>query len=100
MTKAKKKVPQRLTELDRIVKKLRTVLRRGTSDVIRAGNLLIKARKLFADEHGEWQDWLAKNFDLSYYTARNYVGAAEYVAQRKLNGSIFSNLAPTVLYRL
>jgi len=101
MTKAKKtKVPQRPTELDRIVKQLRTVLRRRTSDVVLAGNLLIEARKLFANEHGEWQPWLAENFDLSYHTARNYVAAAEYVARQKLNGSIFGNLAPTVLYRL
>ena len=101
MTKAKKtKVPQQRTELDRIVTQLRTVLRRRTSDVVLAGNLLIKARKLFANEHGEWQPWLTENFDLGYHTARNYMAAAEYVARQKLNGSIFGNLAPTVLYRL
>ena len=98
MSKAKK--TKAVTKLDQIVKQLRTVLRRRTSDVVLAGNLLIEARKLFASDHGEWKRWLAENFDLSYHTARNYVAAAEYVARQKLNGSIFGNLAPTVLYRL
>jgi hypothetical protein len=95
-----KKVKTNASALDRIVGQLRTILRRETTDVVLAGNLLIKARKLFASEHGEWQDWLAENFDLSYHTARNYVNAAEYVARQKLNVQLFRNLAPTLLYHL
>src|SRR5262249_21776298 len=89
---------QRCTELERIAARVHTALRSQTKNVIEIGKLLIESRKHL--EHGEWQSWLAENFDLSYHTARNYVTAAEYVARRKLNGSIFGNLAPTVLYRL
>jgi len=99
MTKAKKtKAPPRPTELDRIVTQLRAILRRRTSDVVKAGNLLIKARKLFAKEHGEWLAWLAENFDLSPRTAQRYVAAAEYVQKRHV--SHFANLSASVLYRL
>jgi len=100
MTKKKKKAPHRRTELDRIVKQLRTVLRRRTSDVVKAGNLLIKARKLFANKHGEWLAWLAENFDLSYQTALNYISAAEYVERKSQTIGHFANLSPSVLYRL
>jgi hypothetical protein len=99
MTKGKKtKARQRGSELDRIAAKLRTVLRRETSDVVLAGQLLIESRKHL--EHGEWQDWLAENFDLSYRTALRYVSATEYVDRQKCHVSLFANLAPTVLYRL
>ena len=99
MRKAKNtKAPQRPTELDRIVTQLRAILRRRTSDVVKAGNLLIKARKLFAKEHGEWLAWLAENFDLSPRTAQRYVAAAEYVQKRHV--SHFANLSASVLYRL
>ena len=99
MKKTKKsKVAQRPTELDRIVTQLRAILRRRTSDVVKAGNLLIKARKLFANEHGEWLAWLAENFDLSPRTAQRYVAAAEYLQKRHV--SHFANLSANVLYRL
>ena len=57
------------------------MLRRETTDVILIGNLLIESRKHL--EHGEWQVWLAENFDLSYRTAVNYCDAAEFVERRK-----------------
>jgi hypothetical protein len=92
------KAPQRRTELDRITEQVRKVLRRTTRDTIELGNLLIKSRKYL--EHGEWQAWLADNFDLSYQTALNYMAAAEYVEKQKSNVGDFTNVAPTVLYRL
>jgi hypothetical protein len=98
-----KKAKQRATELDQIVTQLRTILHRQTTDVVLAGDLLIESRQLFANEHGEWQPWLAENFDLSLRTAQNYVTAAEYVARQKQIGNgvaDFTNLAPTVLYAL
>ena len=99
MKKGKKtKASTRKTGLDRIVAQLRTMLRRETTDVILAGNLLIESRKHL--EHGEWQPWLVENFDLSLRTAQNYVAAAEYVAQIGNVVADFSNLAPTVLYAL
>jgi len=103
MTKAKKtKAPQRRTELDRIAAKLRTALSRETTNIIEIGKLLIESRKHL--EHGEWQSWLAENFDLSLRTAQNYYAAAEYVARAKGKSSAtvadFANLSPSVLYHL
>jgi Protein of unknown function (DUF3102) len=91
------------TALARIVAQIRTVLRRKTTNNILLGNLLIESRKLLARAHGEWQPWLAENFDLSLRTAQNYVAAAEYVARVKRKSATvadFSNLSPTVLYSL
>jgi hypothetical protein len=101
MKKAKKtKAPQRRTELDRIVTQLRAALRREVTNVIEIGKLLIESRKHL--DHGEWQPWLAKNFDLSYRTALNYVSAAEYVARKGKSETVshFANLSPGVLYWL
>jgi hypothetical protein len=102
--KAKKtKAPQWRTELDRITAQLRTILRRDTTSIIEKGKLLLRSRELHAEEHGDWQDWLIKNFDLSLRTAQNYCAAAEYVARAKSKSATvadFSNLAPSVLYWL
>jgi hypothetical protein len=99
MKKPKKiKLSQRKTALDRLAAKLRTVLRRETTDIILIGNLLIQSRKHL--EHGEWQDWLAKNFDLSYRTAVNYCDAAEYAERKSETVADLANLAHGVLYWL
>jgi hypothetical protein len=92
----------RKTELDRLASKLRTVLRRETANIVEIGNILLKARKLLAEEfpHSGWQLWLRKNFDLGYRSAVRYCAAAEYVATRKLKSDTVSHLSPTVLYAL
>jgi hypothetical protein len=97
MKKAKK---TKATALDRITARLRTALKRETANVIEIGNLLIESRKHL--QHGDWQAWLAENFDLSYRTALRYVSAAEYVARKGKSDTVshFANLSPTVLYRL
>jgi hypothetical protein len=94
-----KKAP---TALDRLAARLRMALRRETTNVIEIGKLLIEVRKLLANEHGEWQPWLEKNFDLSYRTAIRYLSAAEYVERKSKSDtvSLFANLSPTVLYGL
>ena len=96
----KTEAPERETELDRLVAKLRTALRHETTNIIEIGKLLIEIRKHV--HHGEWQDWLAKNFDLSYRSARNYISAAEYVESKSATVALldFENLSPTVLYWL
>src|SRR5215471_5065494 len=98
-TAKKTKVPQRRTELDRIVTQLRTALRRESENVIKIGNLLIECRKHVPRG---WQGWLAENFDLSYRTARRYERAAEYVAGKLKSDTVadFANLSPSVLYWL
>ena len=97
MKKAKKAPRRKITELDRIAARVRTALRSRTKNVIEIGNLLIKSREHL--EHGEWQPWLAENFDLSYRTALRYVSAAEYVAKSDTVAD-FANLSPTALYEL
>jgi hypothetical protein len=92
------KAPQRHTELDRIAAQVRTILRRRTRDAIEIGKLLIESRKHL--EHGNWQPWLAENFDLGYRTAINYVNAAEYVARKGESIAHFANLSASVLYDL
>jgi hypothetical protein len=98
MSKAKK--TKVTTELDRLATRVRTALRNQTKNVIEIGKLLIESRKHL--EHGEWQTWLAENFDLTYHTALNYTKAAEYVSRKVKSEtvSLFANVAPTVLYRL
>jgi hypothetical protein len=102
MTRAKKKAPQRRTELDRIVTQLRAMLRRDTTSIIEKGKLLLRSRELLADEHGQWMPWLADNFDMSYRSAVNYCKAADYVARQNKSATVanFANLSPTVLYQL
>jgi len=103
MMKAKKAKKAKLTELDRIAALIRGALKRETTNIIEIGNFLIESREHL--EHGDWQDWLGKNFDLSYRTARNYIGAAEYVENVESKSATvapfdFENLSPTVLYWL
>jgi Protein of unknown function (DUF3102) len=102
MKKAKKKTKASVqkTALDRITTKLRTALRRETTNIIEIGKLLSESCEHL--EHGKWQSWLAENFDLSYRSAIRYVEAAEYVERKGKSDtvSLFENLAPTVLYAL
>ena len=101
MKKPKKsKVSKRDTALNRLAAKLRTAVRRETTNIIEIGNLLIESRKLFADEHGEWLPWLEKNFERSERSAQRYIAAAEYVAGKSDTVSDFSNLSPSVLHWL
>jgi hypothetical protein len=101
MTKAKKtKASTKRAALDRITAQLRTILRHETTDIILIGDLLSEAREHL--DHGEWQPYLAENFDLSVRTAQNYFAAAEYVARKKQIGNVadFANLSASVLYGL
>ena len=98
----KTEAPKRETELDQLTAQLHTVLKQETTDVILIGNLLIRSRALLKLEHGDWQLWLAENFDLSYRTAHRYCKAAEYVelTAKVTPVAFFANLSPTVLYAL
>jgi hypothetical protein len=91
------KASARKSQLDQLESKLRTALRRETTNVIEIGGLLIKSSKLL--KHGEWLGWLKDHFDLSQRTAHNYYSAAEYDA-RKGKLATVANLAPGLLYAL
>ena len=103
MKKPKKtEAPERkiVRPLDVIADQIHAKLKQATKDVIEIGILLIESR--YQLEHGEWQSWLAKNFDLTYRTALNYCKAAEYVERKGKSEtiSLLANLSPTVLYAL
>ena len=101
MTEAKKtEAPERETGLDRITAQLRSALKRETTNIIEIGKLLIESHEHL--QHGDWKDWLAKNFDLSYRTAVNYISAARYAELKCATVAHFDfeNLSPTVLYWL
>jgi len=70
------------------------------TDVIEAGRLMLKSRKLLELEHGQWLPWLKENFDLSESTARRYTSTAEYVGSKSAAVADFRNMAPGVLYDL
>jgi hypothetical protein len=98
MTKTKADTP-----LDRLTARLRAALRSETKNIIEIGKLLKESRTHL--EHGEWQRWLAKNFDLSQRTALRYTNACDYAAKRGARGAKMDtvsvlNLSPTVLYGL
>jgi hypothetical protein len=101
MTEAKKtEAPERETGLDRITAQLRSALKRETTNIIEIGKLLIESHEHL--QHGDWKSWLAKNFDLSYRTAINYISAARYAELKCATVALFhfENLSPTVLYWL
>jgi hypothetical protein len=98
MTKTKADTP-----LDRLTARLRAALRSETKNIIEIGKLLKESRTHL--EHGEWQRWLAKNFDLSQRTALRYTNACDYAVKRGARGAKMDtvsvlNLSPTVLYGL
>jgi hypothetical protein len=91
------------TPLDRITARLRAALRSETKNIIEIGKLLIESRKHL--EHGEWQPWLAENFNLSQRTAVRYASAHNYAAKCSASGGKMDtvsilNLSPIVLYGL
>jgi hypothetical protein len=92
-----------------VVRKLATlkaelgaILRRRTTDIISAGNVLIEIRDSPEMEHGQWLPCLSENFDLPERTARNWMAAARYVAAKSATVAdlIKQNIAPGVLYKL
>jgi hypothetical protein len=88
------------TELDRITVRLRSILQLETKNIVKIGELLNESHRHL--DHGEWQAWLADNFDLSYRTALRYETAAKYVARRGKSDTAahLANLSPTMLYAL
>jgi hypothetical protein len=97
----KKAKKARVTALDRLAAKLRTLLEHETTSIIEIGETLIEIQEQL--EPGKWQAWLAENFDLSYRTALRYVTAAAYVGRKSEGDTVslnFGNLSARVLYAL
>jgi len=73
-------------------------MKRGCEHAIRAGELLIEAKRLL--EHGEWLPWLAEHCDVPERTARLYMRLAQHkfkignVADMTVRGAIKALAAP------
>lgn len=48
----------------------------AVEDAVQCGQLLLQQRD--AVPHGQWQDWVGENLDMSYSTAAKYIRAAKY----------------------
>ena len=95
---AEMKASAQRTKLDDLADKLHVALRGETRSIIEAGKCLLEIRAEL--KHGDLEDWLIENFDLSLRTAYRYISAAEYVLSKTATVAVFENLAPTVLYEL
>jgi Protein of unknown function (DUF3102) len=82
-------------DLAEIANRIRARIRRTTTDIIDTGNdlLLVKARL----EHGEFLKWIETEFGMTDRTARNYMQAAEWAADKTETVSV---LQPSILYKL
>jgi hypothetical protein len=92
------KASAKKTKLDDLADKLHAALRGEARRIIEAGKILIESQDEL--EHGQWLDWLDKNFDLSQRSAYRYISAARYVERKFATVANFENLAPTLLYEL
>jgi DUF3102 family protein len=80
--------------LARYAKQIHTLARRTTGDIVKIGELLVKAKARCG--HGGWLSWLHHEFGWSEDTARRFMQVRELVGKnRKLR-----NLGATVLYLL
>ena len=89
------KKPKR--DLSLILDDIDAVLKSDTANIIRIGTLLIEAKALV--DHGKWLPLLKQRFDFSERTARNYISAAKYAAEKSAPIADLK-LSPSVLYAL
>ena len=90
-------------KLVKITGELHAVFKRGTTDVIQAGRLLILAKNEVG--HGEFLPWLETEFSLSEKSAQRYMAAHKFmieVAAPLLKSAKLSDLRlrPSALYEL
>jgi hypothetical protein len=82
-------------DLDAAADRIRTILGRSTSAIIEAGKELHRAKNHIG--HGNWGDWLRREFSLSQRAAQLYMRAAEWAEGKS---EIVSLLEPTGVYLL
>lgn len=76
---------------------LASALHLERTNVVEIGKLLIEAKRKVV--HGDWLTWLSLHFGKSERTARNYMGAAEWVASKSATVADLK-LSPGALYWL
>ena len=78
-----------------IANRIRARIRRTTVDIIETGNDLIAVKSRL--DHGEFIVWIDREFQMTDRTARNYMLAAEWAADKS---EIVFVLPPTTIYKL
>jgi Protein of unknown function (DUF3102) len=84
-------------DLSAVEAELTEVLKRGTADIIKSGELLYEAKSQV--KHGEWKQWLGDKFSLSERSAQKYMRAYKW-ASKNAPGADFGNLSPSAIYSL
>ena len=82
-------------DLNDIAERIRTRMRRTIRDIIETGSYLIQVKA--ALDHGQFTDWIAREFAMSERTARNYMQAAAWAEGKT---EMVADLAPQTLYLL
>jgi len=72
MAKRSKKPPTPQAELARITKEIKAFEQRSIDSIVEIGKLLHEAAQPEICSHGEYQDWLKREFGWSYQTSLNY----------------------------
>ena len=82
-------------ELQEIAEGIRVRIRRTVADIIETGRDL--ARVKAALDHGEFTDWIEREFSMSIRTAQNYMQAFELTSGKSETVAL---LPPATLYKL
>jgi hypothetical protein len=84
-----------IDELAVIVDRIRARIRRTTTDIIATGNDLLTVKAKL--EHGEFLTWIDREFQMTDRTARNFMQAAKWAADKS---EMVSVLPPATIYKL
>ncbi len=84
-----------VAELQAVTSRIKDRLTRQVRDIIEIGRDLIEVKAKL--QHGQFESWLAQEFDLTDRTAQNYMRAAEYMADKS---ETVSFLTPASIYLL
>ena len=72
--------------IEELTTEIQSYLGKIGQNIIEVGKLLIRSKSLLA--HGEWQNWLKDNFNLSKSTANNFMRCAERFSNFQTSGNL------------
>ena len=87
--------PLSTKEMEEIAKRIRARIRRTVEDIIETGRDLTRVKA--ALDHGEFGEWINREFFMTMRSAQRYIQAAEWAEGKN---DIVSHLPPTTLYLL
>ena len=82
-------------QLHQIAERIRTRIRRTVTDIIDTGQDLAQVKA--SHDHGQFSEWIEREFSMSMRTAQRYMQAAEWAEGKN---DIVAHLPPTTLYLL